>query len=383
MRVGLNEETTMAMFGLELKRPRASEQQSSLNIKSKTQDKDASVQLMPFHNHTEVSPETELSSLMSAVNEQAINLKCEQLKVISDWQINMDLLSDRVATLQPLLEKSLKANGEREQTIARLTSSEVDLSRRLSEAERDLAHYRPLALRLEEELRIAQTQLSDNQRKVSELEAECDKSRKTSSDLFQKTNAADIARQRAVEQNTAYAQKLLENDTALQSSLRESARLKSELVSISGDVERLENELENVSGKLTGECDEHARARVVVQSLQAQIAELEKDSQARIKGAEERERRAIELASLREKQCYDLNIRESALQSKLDFLNRMNLRLRGDMRRQLDHIGNLEASNNKLLDALARATGEAEIELLETEAAQAQTARLHVVKETP
>ncbi len=373
----------MAMFGLEFKRPRASEQKSSLNMKDQAQDQSLSVRQMPFPSHADVSPETELSSLMSAVNEQAINLKCEQLKVISDWQINIELLSDRVATLQPLLEKSLKANVEREQAVIRLTSSEADLSRRLIDAERDLAHHRPLAIRFEDELRVAQAQLSDNQRKISELEAEGDKSRKTINDLFQKASAADIARQRVFEQNTAYAQKLHENDAALQTALRELTRLKTEMFSINGDVERLENELGIVSGKLASECDEHARARLLVQSLQAQIAELEKDSQARIKGAEERERRAIELASVREKQCYDLSIRESALNSKIDFLNRMNLRMRGDMRRQLEHIGNLEASNNKFLDAPVRTTGEAEIELLEAKAVQAQTTRFHLVKETP
>jgi len=42
------------------------------------------------------------------------------------------------------------------------------------------------------------------------------------------------------------------------------------------------------------------------------------------------------------------------LESKVDFLTLMNQRLREDLRRHLDHIGNLEASNRKLLDLLAR-----------------------------
>ena len=35
-------------------------------------------------------------------------------------------------------------------------------------------------------------------------------------------------------------------------------------------------------------------------------------------------------------------------------MTRINQRLREDLRRHLDHIGNLEASNRKLLDLLAR-----------------------------
>ena len=47
-------------------------------------------------------------------------------------------------------------------------------------------------------------------------------------------------------------------------------------------------------------------------------------------------------------------IKRSALDSKLDFLTRTNQRLREELRRSLDHVGNLEASNRKLLDLLSR-----------------------------
>ena len=52
------------------------------------------------------------------------------------------------------------------------------------------------------------------------------------------------------------------------------------------------------------------------------------------------------------------------MDSKLDFLTRTNQRLREELRRSLDHVGNLEASNRKLLDLLARnsAAEEKEVE---------------------
>jgi chromosome segregation ATPase len=320
----------------------------------------------------------QLASLMNAVKDQAINLKCEQAKIISDWQISLDLLARRTATLQPLLTKSLQANAERDQTIARLSSAEADLTRRLIDAERDLAHYRPLATQLEDELRVVRAQLIDSNRQGAELEAEYAKSQGTINDLFQKGATAESARQRALEESASYAQKLNELDASLQSMVRQTVQLKSELISSGGDVERLEAELRSVTKKLATECDEHARAKAAMETAQAQLAQVQKESQAQIKEAEERERRATEALSVREKQYYDLDIRQSALSSKVDFLNRTNQRQREDLRRHLDHIGNLEYSNRQLLDALARNAG-ADDPTQEVDDEQSSQPRLRVV----
>lgn len=73
--------------------------------------------------------------------------------------------------------------------------------------------------------------------------------------------------------------------------------------------------------------------------------------------------------SIKEKQFYDSEIKRSALESKIDFLTRTNQRLREDLRRHLDHIGNLEASNRKLLELLARNSAD-EKELAQRESAK-------------
>jgi chromosome segregation ATPase len=318
------------------------------------EENDRTIHFMQQAKNQDAKPEDQLASLMNAVKDQAINLKCEQAKVISDWQIGLDLLARRMATLQPLLTKSLQTNAEKDQTIERLSSAEAELTHRLLEAERDLAHYRPLAIQLDDDLRAVRVQLKDSHRHVAELEAEYAKSQGTINDLFQKAATADAARQRVLEENASYAQKLNEQDASLQSLVRQTAQLKSELVSSGSDVERLETELRSVTKKLASECDEHARAKAAMETAESQLAQLQKESLAQIKEAEARERRATEALSVRDKQYYDLDIRQSALLSKVDFLSRTNQRQREDLRRHLDHIGNLEASNRQLLDALAR-----------------------------
>jgi chromosome segregation ATPase len=343
------------------------------------EDAERTIHSLPQAKSQDGKPEDQLASLMNAVKDQAINLKCEQAKVISEWQIGLDLLARRMATLQPLLTKTLQANAEKEQTIARLTASEAELTRRLSEAERDVWHYRPLALQLEDELRGVRAQFAESNRRQTELETEHAKSQGTINDLFQKAATADGARQRVIEENAAYAQKLHEHDASLQSLVRETTQLKSELVSSNGEIERLEDELKNVSKKLAGECDEHARAKAALQKLQAQFTQLQKDSQAQLKEAAEREHRLAETLSMREKQYHDLDIRQSALVSKVDFITRTNQRHREDLRRHIDHIGNLESSNRQLLDALARHAGSAEDSAAEIEEAQTSQPKLRAV----
>ena len=103
---------------------------------------------------------------------------------------------------------------------------------------------------------------------------------------------------------------------------------------------------------------------MALNSLQAELNQSRKDSSARLTQIEQREKVLTEALSIKEKQFYDCEIRRSALDSKIDFLTRTNQRLREDLLRQLDHIGNLKASNRKLLDLLARnsTTEEKEVE---------------------
>ncbi|MFZ4532746.1 MAG: hypothetical protein ACOYOJ_13160 [Alsobacter sp.] len=340
-----------------------------------------SVKYLTAPNSKLDSPENEITSIMDALKEQALSLKCEQNKFISDWQIAVDLLAGRVSKIHPLLAKNMEAFADREREIVRVSASEAELSRRLLDAERDLSHYRPTAVRLEDELHRARNLLSDSQKRVEDLEAEREKSQRAFSDLANKAASDVAARQRLMEESATYLQKLQDHDTSLKALLRESSHMKSELVSRTSDAERLEAELGNLTKKLTTEFDEHSRSKGMVDTLRAQLAQARLDAITTVNDAEERERRALEMAASHEKQCHDLEIRQTALLSKIDFLERLNTRHRDELRRQLDQIGNLDASNRSLLDALSRHNNTEENIHDDSKNISAKSVKLHAVNE--
>lgn len=292
----------------------------------------------------------QLSTLTIAIKEHAVALKCEQEKVIADWQISLDQLTGKMATLQPLLAKSLQAGADREQALSRFVAAEKELKHCLTQAERDLAHYRPLAIQFESDLRNLRQQFSAVQSQAVESETECRKSRGIANDLRERLASTDVARQQLLEENNAYRQRVQKHDIALPTLIRETTQLKSELAAAKSDREHLEGDREAIAKKFAVECDEHNRIKEAMTQMQSQFTQLQNESQARIQDAEERAWRGAEKLSGYEQQIHDLEIRQSALLSKIDFLNRMNQRQRDDIRRQHDHIGNLEASNRQLLE---------------------------------
>ena len=296
----------------------------------------------------------DITSLMSAVRDQAVELRCEQLKVASNLSFDFDVLTDRLSTIEPLLNKAMESARKSEASVALLTVSNDELKQKLSDAEGDLAFYRPLVTRLEDELKTARIQLQETDRKFTALETDHAKAQGAYNELFQKMASGEISRQRVIEENVALLQKLNEHEFTIQTLMRESANLKSEAVSITSDLERAEREAKAIAEKFTIEQDGNRRASAALNSLQAQFKQLRKDSAAQIEQIEGREANLTELLGIKEKQFYDSEVKRSALESKVDFMTRMNQRLREDLRRHLDHIGNLEASNRKLLDLLAR-----------------------------
>jgi len=136
--------------------------------------------------------------------------------------------------------------------------------------------------------------------------------------------------------------------------LRETAHLKSESASITGNLEVAERDAKSLADKYTVELEGNSRASSALNSLQLQFAQFRKDSAAQIEQIEGRNTVLSESLTIKDKQIYDSENKRLALESKVDFVTLMNQRLREGLRRHLDHIGNLEASNRKLLDLLAR-----------------------------
>jgi chromosome segregation ATPase len=224
------------------------------------------------------------------------------------------------------------------------------LKHRLAQAERDLAHYQPSALQFESELRTLRHQYSALQSSAIAAENECRKALGTVNDLQQRLATSEAARQKLLEDNNSYRQRLQKHEITLPTLVREAAQLKSELAVAQNDREHLESEARAIGAKLSAECEEHNRAKELLMQAQAKIALLQNESQSKIAEAEERARHGAEKLAGFEQQIHDLEIRQSALLSKIDFLNRINQRQRDDLRRQSDHIGNLEASNRQLLE---------------------------------
>jgi chromosome segregation ATPase len=138
--------------------------------------------------------------------------------------------------------------------------------------------------------------------------------------------------------------------------MRETAQLKSELMTVTCDLESAKKETAELVTRLGVEMDEHKRTQAVLDSMKSEMLALKKDNAAHARGTEEQERHAAEMLASKDKQIYDLQVKISGVNSKSDFLNREIQRLRDDLRRHLDHIGNLEGSNRQLLDALSRSS---------------------------
>lgn len=319
----------------------------------------------PYRPVKEGGADDQLSTLMIAIKEHAVALKCEQEKVISDWQISLDQLTGKVATLQPLLAKNIQAGADREQALSRVAAAEKDLKHRLAQAERDLAHYRPLAIQFESEVRALRHQYSSAQSQAIDSENECRKAQGIANDLQQRLSTSEAVRQQLQEANTAHRQRLQKHDITLPNLVRETAQLKAELAAAISDRDHLDGDREAIAKKLAVECEEHNRAKEALAQVQAQFAQLQSETQTRIQEAEGRAWHGAEKLSGYEQQIHDLEIRQSALLSKVDFLNRMNQRQRDDLRRQNDHIGNLEASNRQLLDGAPPAQRNADANYLE------------------
>jgi len=298
------------------------------------------------------SIDDQLATLMAGLKEDAVALKCQQEKALSDWQFGMDHLSDRMTTLQPLLAKSIKAGAEREEALSRSVSAEKDLKHRLAQAERDLAHYKPLALQFETELRTLRHDHAMAQSSAIASENECRKALGMVNDLQQRLAITDAERQKLQENHNAYRQKLQKHEVALPTLVREAAQLKSDLAVAQNARDHLENELKAITRKFSAECEDHNRDREILAQVQARFTQVQHESQARVAEAEARAGAAAEKASSCEQRIHDLEIRQSALLSKIDFLERINQRQRDDLRRQSDHIGNLEASNRQLLETV-------------------------------
>jgi chromosome segregation ATPase len=295
-----------------------------------------------------------IQSLIASVRSQAVEFRVQHSKAASDWTLGLNVLCSRIATLEPLLNKALQSANDRQREVDHLSLQNEEFKQKLADSERQLMHYRPLAMQLDEELRAAKAQLEEGARHMGDLEAEYAKSQGAFNELFQKLATAEAVGRRVAEEHLAYSQKLNENDLVIQTLMHETAQLKSDLTSVTCDLESAQKEASRLSARLGAEIDEHKRTKTALDSVTTQMLTLKKENASHSRENEERDRRSSESIASKDKQIYDLQVKLSGVNSKCDFLNREIQRQRDDLRRHLDHIGNLEGSNRQLLDALSR-----------------------------
>ena len=119
----------------------------------------------------ETVSESELEGLMGAIKQQSIDISCE-FAAFSNWSAQIETLSARAATLQPML-KGLVDKSKAQSTELSDVARQRDIAeRRIGELKSEVEHYRPLAARFEEELRIAREKHSQAQNLLTSLETQ-------------------------------------------------------------------------------------------------------------------------------------------------------------------------------------------------------------------
>jgi len=295
-----------------------------------------------------------LTSLLNAVRDQAVALKVEQERSASNAKRELETLTTRMTTLAPLFTKAVETQIENERTIASQGAMMGDLHRRLGDAEREAAHYRPLAVQLEDELRVERGRLSNSLRDMAELELRYAKAQRRIDDLVQQVTTTEADAKRVAEENAAFSQKIYEGEFAIETMMREAAELKSQITSLESDVARQGADIDALTLKLSAERDAASRAQMELERVQADFDLFRKGNESAVREFEGRERRTHETVAQRDWQIYDYETRHAAQESRILFLSRKNEGQREDIIRHLAHIAKLESTNRHLLDTLSR-----------------------------
>lgn len=248
------------------------------------------------------------------------------------------------------MQKSLGLERE----LSAVTASREGFARKASDLEGEVNHYRPLCVRLEEEVRTLRSELTSARQYAEGREADHQKAQANINSLLQKLSTSESVRQRVAEEGAAIERTLRNNTVATQTLMREVAQLKSSLSAATGEMERLEVENAHLREKLVQERDSGVQLNSAMKSLKLKEEQSRRELAAQLKEAERREQTLSQALNAKGKDLYDLDIMHSGLLSKTELLVRINDRLREDVRRHVDHIGMVEASNRQLLESLSR-----------------------------
>jgi chromosome segregation ATPase len=314
---------------------------------------DIDTEELDFASETEETvSESELEDLMGAIKQQSIDISCE-FAAFSNWSAQIETLSARAATLQPML-KGLAAKCKAQAAELSDVARQRNLAeRRIGELKSEVEHYRPLAARFEDELHIAREKHSQAQNLLTSLETQFGQAQAYSNELIHKLTAAESKALRVTEENIAIKQKAMEHNTSIQSLMREVAALKSAIALSQNEIERQDLEIATLTEKVSVEKETASQAVANLNVTQMREARMEKDLKMRLAELEDQQQELIQKMALRDKQLYEADIKTAAITSKVEFLTQLNQRLREDLRGHIDHSNMMEVSNRQLLEAMA------------------------------
>ncbi len=293
----------------------------------------------------------ELENLMNSIKQQSVEISCE-FASLANWSSQIEMLSARAATLQPMLKSLVEKSTVQASALTELSRNKDSAERRISELEAEVQHYRPLAARFEEDLRVARDKFNLTQASLTSLEGQYSQAQAYSNELMHKLSVAESRTLRVTEENVAFKQKALEHNAMIQSLLREVANLKSSIAIATSEVEKQSQEIASLTQKLAAEKEASSQTGSNMSLVLMREARMEKDLKMRLNELEEQQQELVQKLAIRDKQLYEAEIKNSAITSKVEFLTQLNHRLREDLRGQMDHTSMMEVSNRQLLEAM-------------------------------
>jgi DNA repair exonuclease SbcCD ATPase subunit len=296
---------------------------------------------------------TEVENLMSSVRQQSVELSC-QFASFANWSSEIEMLSARAATLEPILTKLVEENCLQATALADHAHSKEAAEHRLYELESEVGHYRPLAARYEEELRAAREKYSSAQNMLASLEGQFAQRQSESNELMYELARAESKATRAGEENIAFRQKAQEHNAVIQSQIREIADLKSAISTTTRALQKQEELVADLTARLASALETGNQSAATLTGVLMRDAQIEKDLQMRLADAAEQQQEMAQKLAIRDKQLSAAEMKISGLNSKVEFLTQLTQKLRDDLRGNIDHTNMVEISNRQLLDSMPK-----------------------------
>ncbi len=296
---------------------------------------------------------TEVENLMNSVKQQSVEISC-QFATFANWSAEIEMLSARAATLQPLLTKLIEENSAQAGMIAEYEHNKEMADSKISALEAEVTHFRPLASRLEEELYITKEKLGSAQNMLASLEGQFAQHQTENNELIYTLAKAESKATRASEENMAFRQKAQEHNAVIQSQMREVADLKSAISTKLRELQKQEELVADLSEKLAAAQQTGSHSASTLSSVLMREAQTEKELQMRLAEQREQHKDMVQKLANRDKQLNAAEVKIAGLNTKIEFLTQLTQKLRDDMHLNAGQMNIIEKSSRQLVEGLAR-----------------------------